>query len=366
MNKIKSVLTIVLSLGFIAVFAVWGIVESDKSESISERRLLAKFPTFSLETVSDGSFMTGFEKYMLDHFPLRDGFRSLKAYAVKNIFLQKDNNGLYTAEEHIAKLDFSENTDSAEYAAKRFSAVCEKYFSQTNANIYLSLIPDKNYFLARQNGYPDLDYEKLKQTLKNNFDRAEYIDIFATLSEDDYYFTDSHWRQERLADTANTLAQGMGTSIPDDYVKNDADVPFYGVYYGQAALEHESERLFYLTNDAIDEMTAYDHETDKTIPIYDLDAAKGRDPYEMFLGGAKSVITLENPNADTERELVIFRDSFGSSIAPLLAQGYSKVTLVDIRYISVANVGRVVNFAPNSDVLFLYSTSVINNSETIK
>ena len=86
----------------------------------------------------------------------------------------------------------------------------------------------------------------------------------------------------------------------------------------------------------------------------------------MFLGGARSLITLTNPNSEHERRLIVFRDSFGSSIAPLLAAGYSKITLVDIRYISPLALSRLVDFSGVSDVLFLYSASVINNSETIK
>ena len=99
--------------------------------------------------------------------------------------------------------------------------------------------------------------------------------------------------------------------------------------------------------------------------MYDMDAATGRDPYEMYLYGPLSLVTITNPNADTGKELIIFRDSFGSSIAPLLATGYSNVTMVDIRYISPEILGNFIEF-DNQDVLFLYSTSVLNNSETIK
>ena len=85
----------------------------------------------------------------------------------------------------------------------------------------------------------------------------------------------------------------------------------------------------------------------------------------MFLSGSLSLITIENPNATTDKELVIFRDSFGSSIAPLLVEGYAKITLVDIRYITSDLVGRFIDFE-NQDVLFLYSTLVLNNSVTLK
>ena len=78
-----------------------------------------------------------------------------------------------------------------------------------------------------------------------------------------------------------------------------------------------------------------------------------------------SLLTIENPNADTDRELVIFRDSFGSSLAPLLVPGYAKVTLADIRYLLSSQMGKYLTFT-DQDVLFLYSAPVLNNSETLK
>lgn len=69
--------------------------------------------------------------------------------------------------------------------------------------------------------------------------------------------------------------------------------------------------------------------------------------------------------ASSSKELVLFRDSFGSSIAPLLLEGYSKITLVDIRYIHPDYLEQYMDFT-DCDVLFLYSTLVLNNSDTLK
>ena len=89
------------------------------------------------------------------------------------------------------------------------------------------------------------------------------------------------------------------------------------------------------------------------------------DPYELYVGGPVSLVTIDNPNADSEKELIVFRDSFGSSLAPLLAEGYKKVTLVDIRYIQPGVLKSYIDFN-GQDVLFTYSTMVLNNSETLK
>ena len=366
MKKTQQILTLVLSLGFIAVFAALFWILPDADESTVERRHLAKSPALSFSSVASGSFMNDFENYMLDQFPLRDGFRTLKAAANAKVFMQKDNNGLYSVGEHLSKLDFPTDFDSVNRAAQRFRLVYDEYLKKSGAKTYLSVIPDKNTFIASQNGYPDKDYEALVKRLRSGFSQAEYIDISGLLSADDFYYTDSHWRQERILKVADEIADKMGAERIGQCEKHDAGVPFYGVYYGQSALPHAPEPLRYLDNAVIRSLKVYNAEIKSEIPVYDLKAAGGRDPYEMFLGGARSIITITNPNVVRERRLVIFRDSFGSSIAPLLAAGYSEITLVDIRYISPSALSKLVDFSGVSDVLFLYSASVINNSETIK
>ena len=99
--------------------------------------------------------------------------------------------------------------------------------------------------------------------------------------------------------------------------------------------------------------------------MYQVEKAAGRDAYEMFLSGALSLVTIEDKDAQTGRRLVLFRDSFGSSIAPLLLGGYDKITLVDICYIHPQLLGQFVDFE-ECDVLFLYSTLVLNHSDTLK
>ena len=94
--------------------------------------------------------------------------------------------------------------------------------------------------------------------------------------------------------------------------------------------------------------------------MYDMEKAVGRDPYEMYLSGSLSVITIENPHATTAKELVIFRDSFGSSLAPLLVEGYAKITILDARYLNEKMIGNFVTFE-EQDVLFIHSTGVLNN-----
>ena len=195
--------------------------------------------------------------------------------------------------------------------------------------------------------------------------KDEVIDLTDALSLSSYYRTDTHWRQEALVPVASLLADAMDVSIPTDFTPVTLDTPFYGVYRGQSALPLAPDGLTYLTNDVLDACRVYDHENSEYLPVYTLEKADGSDPYEIFLSGPKSLLRIENPNAKTERRLIVFRDSFAASLVPLLAEGYSEITLVDIRYLSPTMLDKFIDLTAQ-DVLFLYSASVLNDSSTIK
>ena len=345
-EKWKNIITLSLLSAFLLGFGAWAAAKPADELSLSERRPLAQLPELSVSSVLSGKFMSGYEDYATDQFPLREQFRTLKALTGLYLFGQKDNNGVYLADGYAAKLEYPLDQDSIAHAADRFRALYENLMAGTNAKVYLSVIPDKNYFLADANGYPALDYSALTDALRAQTEFAAYIDLFGTLTIDNYYRTDSHWRQERLLPIADTLTTAMGVSLPDiSWREETLERPYYGVYYGYAALPMEPDRLTYLTNDILDGCTVYNYEAGKT--------------------GSVSLLTIENPQAETDRELVIFRDSFGSSLAPLLVPGYAKVTLADIRYLPSSQIGKYLTFT-DQDVLFLYSAPVLNNSDTLK
>ena len=356
--------------------------------SHSERRPLTSFPTLNQKSISSGAFMEQFERYAADTFPFREAFRSIKAGSTLAMG-QKTNNGIYLHDGYLSRLEYPMDLDSIFNATEIFRKIYDKHLADANTRIYVSVIPDKNAYLAKNAGQLTMDYTAFEEQVAENMPFATSISILDLLSIEDYYRTDSHWRQEQIVDVAKHLANSMGTelvssmyikdlisatnkdsqpSLPNveiGYTTNIVNETFYGVYHGQSALPIAGEQMYYLTNPIIDQLTVFDHENNREIPVYDVSKTTDKDPYELFLSGPLSLITLENPMAENDRELVIFRDSYASAIAPLLTAGYSKVTLVDIRYLPSSQIDKYVTFE-NCDVLFLYSTSVLNNSETLK
>ncbi len=371
-DRCKQILTIVLAAGVLFGVAAFQMISPVRQYSLSERRTLARPPKLSVEELASGKFIREFDIYAMDQFPLRDQFRSLKAYSARYLLGLRDNNGIYAMGNRLSKLEYPMKASMIDHAAARFRHIYDTYLSGgdgfgRNCRVYLSVIPDKNYFLAPLGGYPMLDYEALVDNLREQMAFASYIDIFDALSLEDYYETDPHWRQECLSDVAASLAEGMGAKLTDVFAEHALAAPFYGAYCGQSALRLRPDTIRYLTSGLLDActVTSYDTGAPRQAAMYDMEKAAGRDPYEMFLSGSDALLVIENPEASTEKELVIFRDSFASSLAPLLVSGYRKITLVDLRYISGDMIGNFIDFK-DQDVLFLYSTLILNNSLSLK
>ncbi|MBE7034661.1 MAG: hypothetical protein E7402_00865 [Ruminococcaceae bacterium] len=362
-QKTKSIIITILFTVLLAGGAALCLTKPSAIFSESERRELASFPALSADTLLSGEFGTNFETYATERFPFRDFFRSVKAFVSTELFGKRDNNGLFEADGHISKLDAVENPAMTDHAAKRFQFLYDTYLKEANTKVYLSIIPDKNMFLAEKNGYPALNYESFIQAFRDKTPYMQYIDIVPLLDADDYYATDSHWRQEKITDIAETLGAAMGTDVAADYQVNTLDAPFYGVYHGQLAKPFAPDTLSYLSNEALDNASVYYYDTGapKEGPLYNMEKAYGRDPYEMFLSGSMPLVTIHNPGAKTDKKLIMFRDSYSSSLAPLLSAGYQTVTLVDIRYMQSAFVGQLIDFT-DADVLFCYGTTLLNNS----
>ena len=358
MKKFKYVSIIIVFSILVFGAPLWHFLTPDKELSTAERRLLEQAPTLSFESVFSGKYMRELEAYMLDQFPSRDDFRAIKANFGLNILFQKDNNKIYSVDGILSKLDYPLKVSEAEHATEKFNSIQEKFLS--NCKVYYSVIPDKNYFLAAQNSYPSMDYPALMKLLEEKLQNMEYIDIFDTVDIGDFYKTDTHWRQEKIYKTAERLALGMDIDLIafEQYTQHKL-AGFSGVYQGQSALSQLTETMIYLTNNYIDNATMISAENGAVIPIYDLEKYDKMDGYDIFLSGSQPLLTINCENAESDRELIVFRDSFGGAIVPYFIGAYSKITVVDIRYVMSDYLDTFIDFS-NQDVLFLHSATVYN------
>ncbi len=383
------------AVGAVVVVGLWLLIAGfawfspDEVYSFTERSYLDQFPELTLENILEkddskrgtSSFMTEFNSYTLDQFPLRDTFRGIKAMFHLYALNQSNNNGKYIQDGYIAEMT-PLNEEVFQKNLASIQRIYEKYLKDAEGcNVYMSVIPDKNYYLAEPSGHASmsLDYEKLFADVEANAPWATHISLLDVMDVSMFYRTDTHWRQEKIMDVAQKLANAMGKEGPkeEDFTVQKLDDLFYGVYYGQIAVPVAGEDMFLLHSDVLNNcLVSYDGAT-PVKGVYDWDRSKVElvqnpngsytvygDMYEVFLSKESGKVVIENPNATTDKELVIFRDSNSRALAPLLVQDYAKITMLDTRWLT-GGTHMLQNFASfdNRDVLFLYSTSLLNSVE---
>lgn len=352
----KNKLLILVFIIYISTFSILSIIIPDKEISNTERRKLNTFPTFEYNS----KWISKLDKYFLDHFVLREQFRNIKAKYNYQVLNKLENNDIYLKDNYIFKSNYPTNKKSI----NNFKTKIKKLSSllTENNNIYMMIIPDKNYYLT-SNDFLSIDYNYLYEEINN----LEYqtIDIKNILNLYDYYETDTHWQQQNLDKVIKEMSKLLSFNYEEIiYTKNTYN-NFYGVYYGESAINREPEKLVYLTNDLLNNVEVKYLENSNLTTIYNIDKLTGLDSYDVYLDGASSFIEITNNNTTSTKELVIFRDSFASSITPLLVNYYHKITLIDNRYITSNNFKNLINFN-NQDILFMYSTLLINDSNSLK
>lgn len=348
---------------FLLGFGIAHFLLPDVHFSAAERKELAQMPTISVDGIVSGDYFTDTETYLLEQFPLRKMFLDSKRIIDKHIFLMQSSGGYVSADDHLTKLDPTLNEKHVKYALNIFNRILEQHPEIGKA--YYAIIPDKNYYMAQITKQPTLDYAQLYSMMEGL--NAEQIDLRELLSLNDYYRTDSHWKQENILPIAQALCEAMGVPFDDSGYTAHSLEGFKGVYYELSENPPEPDTLTYLTNEAIETAVAQrlsDRLQWEPMEIYNEAnfTAENTDPYDVFLEGPEMLLTIENPNAKTDKELILFRDSYGSSLTPLLVDSYAKITLVDLRYLKSSMLDRFELNFENADVLFLYSTTMLNSA----
>lgn len=283
-------------------------------------------------------------------------FRSLD----KSLATPSDN-GFMLIDGRYTEADELYNEASAIKFAEKFNSLKEEHFAENK--VYYATIPEKSYYLKYKTA-DFLNHNTISAFLSNALYDWTQIELSDALTINDYYLTDRHWKQENLDRVMKKFSEAM------DFSYNHAGytqtvVENYVGDYKKDIPEIASEKLTYLVSDGIKNATVDNFQNKKVTTVYDEAKLTSAIPYDVFLSGATPLTTIKNPNAGNDRRLIIFRDSYGSSIAPLFVDAYAEVTLVDLRYMGSNLLSQYVNFE-NAEILVLLSDKIVNTSTILK
>ncbi len=360
----------------IIVFIVPLIFMFTKKQAFSqeENRNLAKAPKLSFSTLEDKSFMRDMDKFLSDHFPGRvDWVKSKKT--IDRIVGKTIINGIYIADNMLIEKLPSPNYDEVDKSVEAINKFAENYkktkvsfmLAPTSAGIY----PDKLPSSAPQLNQKEFIMETLSKVSSN----VNVIDIYdAMISQRDeyiYYRTDHHWTSLGAYYAYKYAANNLGynpialNSFNIEHVSNN----FKGTFYNKCFCDNIKKDTIDIYSDSNKEIT-YSVEmndgssTKKADSIYFRDYLDVADKYCVFLGNNQAYMNIKT-NANTKKKILVIKDSYANSFVPFLANHYSEIAVIDLRYVKTS-IREYINPDDFGQTLFLYNASTFSEDTNVK
>ena len=362
-KKKRLLLPMIVFLLFIFLMTVLFIVTPKSDYSSLEKRYLEDFPEAKLEAIANGEFEEGFENYYADHFPIRNMWVGLNAYA--NLFVGNNgSNGVYNADEGYL---INEPASDDNRIDTNLTALAD-FKKKIDVDMTFLLAPSTGYIMNDtlprvHNEYKDDEYYgRIKSTLSDT--DIDFVDIRSRFKSEAqsgnqlYYRTDHHWTTQGAYTAYNQLMITLGKEpAKKSEFKVESFPDFYGTTYSTSGFWFNmSDKIELWQNPKNDNKITLDitegEETNTYDTMYFKNHLKEDDKYPVFIDGNHALETITNKNVKSGKVLVI-KDSFAHSIAPFLAENYNTVTLVDLRYYK-NSISQLVKQGKYDEVLVIY------------
>lgn len=381
----------------IALFAVILLVlpittaalpKQERSEN--ENRSLAKMPTLvdtkkweKAENVSDylgavkwkylnnregKAFKDDIETYFCDHLAGRETWVKL-CNNLTRLSGQREINDVYTLDNQLVQTFKGYDEKTVEASIKAMNTFAERF---SDIPMYLMLAPTAQEAVSsRIPTYTGLMSEKtFIESVYSKMQNIGTIDCLSNImghsNEYIYYRTDHHWTSlgafyayQAAAKSLNYSAYGLNS-----FNIEPASRDFRGTLYSHTlddSIDPDIMDYYFLASgEPKVKMTCRDdRETKVYDSLYVREFLEVKDKYSSYTGSNVPLVTIET-DVDNGKSLLMIKDSYAHSLVPFLSKHYSKITMVDMRYIN-ASLKSMIKMDEYTEALFVFN--VIGFSE---
>ncbi len=402
LRRRAEVLTVGIITAFILCFSVWCLVAPKQTFSENENRALASWPVYSFATLKDGSYMSGIQTYLSDHFPLRDPFMTLKT-KYEMLTGREEINDIYLAKDGYY-IEAYKTPKQQKKIITQFQKLQDAITTDAKENVRVMLVPTaiSTYNTKLPNCAPDRGVLRQVDTMNEIYaalpnmqkvDAWRALQTAAAQEETDrtrasgdadgaqpvaeagdadhdtstadglYYHTDHHWTTHGAYVGYQAYCSAAGLSpIPEaDFQKTCVTTDFHGTIFSKL---HDST----VPGDAItlyeypaNQLTvSYPDTGEVTDTLYNRDYLVQKDKYSVFLNNLHPLVEITNARADSDRQLVLIKDSYANSMVPFLVHHYQKIYVFDTRYYRFGPSSFINEHPEVTDVLLLYNMNTID------
>lgn len=369
-NKAYKIITVALFAAMLIILPVLTFVfnPSDPEPfSENENRSLKKFPEVSFDTFRDETLMNGIEDWFSDRFYGREEWIRVKN-GTERLLGKTDVNGIYTADDRMIEIWGGFDPEYVGKSLKAVNTFAEKhpdkpmYFllAPTSQEVYSGLFPQ---------GAPIGSQTALFEFCRDNLKDITAINVIPTMKTHSadyiYYRTDHHWTSfgAYLAYYDAAKVMGFKPSELNEFDIEHASDSFRGTLYSKTldnGVTPDVIDYYHLRGAGDIKLTIGENTYDS---LYFRDFLKVKDKYSSFLGQNSPQMEITTGNEGPS--LLIFKDSYAHSMIPFLTAHFSRITVLDMRYIK-DGVSNHVNVDDYDSVLFVYNAITFSQDRDIR
>lgn len=369
--KIRRTVVCLLCAGVLCLSALL-MISPKKDFSENENRYLTKFPALSLKSVLSGEYAKSLNDWLADHFPQRDFFVGLKS-AAEMASGRRSINGIYVAKDDylIEPYDRPQNTERIINTLVNFYDKVDK--SRVEVNLMLAPTAVTIYSDRLPANAPCLDQMETADAIYDAtgipaVDCTERL-LQAASRGQLYYRTDHHWTTFGAYQgyLAYCDVKGLVPVALESLTAQTVTEEFAGTLYSKINdYSHRKDAITIYTNPEDALTVTYVDTGEVTESLYNFAYLEEKDKYSLFLNNIHPLIEIENAAADSEKELMLVKDSYANSMAPFLAHHYRKIYVFDTRYYRDGPSSFLADHGGITDILLLYNMNTLDGDTGIR
>ncbi len=351
---IIKLITMCIFIGLVYSFTFANLFSKKKDFSENENRALAPFPALTIHNIFGGNFDDQFEKWFADHFFARDTWIESKAI-LRKATGTIENNDVYFAKNDRLIQKFS-NYD--EKTVKNNIQYVNEFAKENNLTANILLVPGAAYGAkdTLPTGAYNLDEKQFIKEIGKKFPDQNFLDITDSItSNGDYYFkTDHHWNEKGAYVAYKKICTDVLHNVPKKFSYTKVADDFKGTMYSRSgAFWTNGEPIYRIDPNIPNEITLTLEDGTTTNSLYFDENLKKKDKYTYYLDGNHAFEDIKT-SSKSGKTAVIVKDSYSHILIPYLAQEYSEIKLIDLRYFR-NGVSNEITDPANTDFYLIYS-----------
>ena len=366
---------VLLFIGIIVVMqaAFWLLPRRSFSEN--EKRVLSEAPQIDAAGIADGSVFRSIESYLSDHFPGRELWVGTNAYLVNvegrgatEDIVRGTDGWLFTAPVSDDRETLWDNMQAITTFAEKQSVPVSMMAVPSAGAVVSDKLP------ALHLPYPDAELlEEARRIAGNTLHWVDLYTDFCSAEQPErlYYRTDHHWTSEGAYRAYCLMMEELGqSSVPRDDFTVEQITDFYGTSYSKSGLWlTEPDTLELWTGSDIQAVTTV-YDANRADPVtregmFFREYLEDADKYPVFLSGNHARVHIET-NADSGKRLLVIKDSYAHALAPFLAEEYSTIDLIDLRYFKQQTISSWLEENPADEILLVYGLSSLAEDKNLQ